>query len=399
MYSLSRNVFNHLKPSCRAQAGARDVKLSELVSRLSLRAFSTKDGGGGNNDNNSSKDQDQDQDPFGVHFKDSGSEGSGNIGPRESLPPNYIRDTATGKFTGEIKTEASYEEKKMLNLDPIAKERILSQKLEENISKGKVLEKDELSYTLANAARRIREEEVAFNTLGRKVTDIYEGLEDGDDNDYISSAPLSADELESLHKFMNKTASKNDPITKSLIDETEDLIPTVARKSTSKTPTSETDEDNPDLDLEWISAGAQRSMTDVDTEDLEDPFANLMPSDLNPAKKVNRRRAKPIPKELLHQNNLSLLRRYVTPGGQIMNRLQSRLGAKDQRKIAKLVKRARNLGLIPVIGQWKFEDHGNIKDPSIYEDTDWEKRLLERGLVERKSPLWDRNPEKRNSTW
>jgi small subunit ribosomal protein S18 len=128
---------------------------------------------------------------------------------------------------------------------------------------------------------------------------------------------------------------------------------------------------------------------DVDAEDLEDPFANLMPSDLNPAKKVNRRRAKPIPKELLHHNNLSLLRRYVTPGGQIMNRIQSRLGAKDQRKVAKLVKRARHLGLIPVLGQWKFEDRGSVKDPSIYEDKEWELKLIERGLIERKSSVWE----------
>ncbi|EED88776.1 predicted protein, partial [Thalassiosira pseudonana CCMP1335] len=59
----------------------------------------------------------------------------------------------------------------------------------------------------------------------------------------------------------------------------------------------------------------------------------------------------PLPKKILHHNNLILLRRYVTPGGKIMNRVQSRLGAKDQRKVAKLVKRARHLGLIPHMGQ------------------------------------------------
>eukprot|EP00957_Ditylum_brightwellii_P052048 3948181-Ditylum_brightwellii.AAC.1 len=65
-----------------------------------------------------------------------------------------------------------------------------------------------------------------------------------------------------------------------------------------------------------------------------------MPHDLNPTRHVNRRRAKPVPEQLLHHNNLTLLRRYVTPGGQIMNRVQSRLGAKDQRKLRTLVKRA-----------------------------------------------------------
>ena len=83
-----------------------------------------------------------------------------------------------------------------------------------------------------------------------------------------------------------------------------------------------------------------------------------------------------------------------------MSRVQSRLGAKDQRKIAKLVKRARNLGLIPVIGQWKVEDNGNVRDPSIFEDTEWEKKLLDRGLVERKSSVWKQMEGKdRRSTW
>jgi small subunit ribosomal protein S18 len=189
---------------------------------------------------------------------------------------------------------------------------------------------------------------------------------------------------------MEKTAPTES--TQHLMSQTQHLIPTIGRQSSTKTPSSATTNENPDLDLEWMTASAQRTMadTDLDEEDLEDPFANLMPSDLNPAKKVNRRNAKPIPKQLLHHNNLSLLRRYVTPGGQIMNRIQSRLGAKDQRKVAKLVKRARHLGLIPVLGQWKFEDKGNVKDPSLWEYKDWEKRLVERGLVERKSSIWDK---------
>lgn len=73
-----------------------------------------------------------------------------------------------------------------------------------------------------------------------------------------------------------------------------------------------------------------------------------------------------------------------------MNRTQSRLGAKDQRKVAKLVKRARHLGLIPVLGQWKFEDKGNVRDVSLMVDRDWERRLVERGLVEKKSKAWEK---------
>ena len=136
----------------------------------------------------------------------------------------------------------------------------------------------------------------------------------------------------------------------------------------------------------------KRAYNDDGVSSRDDPFADLLPSDLNPARKVNRKNAKPIPQRLLHHNNLSLLRRYTTPGGKIMNRVQSRLGAKDQRKIAKLVKRARHLGLIPHLGQWKYEDHGNLNEISsgnsmIINDEedeegkkDWEVELEKRGL-------------------
>jgi len=73
-----------------------------------------------------------------------------------------------------------------------------------------------------------------------------------------------------------------------------------------------------------------------------------------------------------------------------MNRTQSRLGAKDQRKVAKLVKRARHLGLIPVLGQWKFEDKGNVRDVSLMVERGWEERLVERGLLEKKSKAWEK---------
>eukprot|EP00978_Attheya_sp_CCMP212_P010627 scaffold25882_cov55-Attheya_sp.AAC.1 len=138
---------------------------------------------------------------------------------------------------------------------------------------------------------------------------------------------------------------------------------------------------NPDLDMEWLTGAARREM---DGRSDEDPFADLLPSDLNPARLVNRKRAKLLPRPLLHHNNLSLLRRYTTPGGQIMGRAQTRLGAKDQRKIAKLIKRARHLGLIPVQGQWKFEDHGNLYEDTIDQDFEWETALYRRGFLKRR---------------
>ena len=417
-----------------------NTNLSCCLSRMN---FSSKDGSGSGSGSSGKDNSNHNEDPFGVNFQDTTStnNSNGNIGPKESLPPNYIRDSATGKFTGEIVIEASQEDKKMLNLGPIAQENLLKKRIEDYISRDDILDKknSDGSYSMANVARRIREEDVAFNTLGRKVTDLELALEhatasaNSSNANTNAAAPLSAEELASLHKFMEQTSpnknnnnnnkrdnnkgnnkgnrdnndSSSDSMTQLLIDESQDLIPNIARQSSTKTPirppirtnTTNNDnddentlKDNPDMDLQWLSASAQRQMQspDLDTTDLSDPFTNLMPSDLNPSKKINRRQAKPIPKQLIHHNNLSLLRRYVTPGGQIMNRTQSRLGAKDQRKVAKLVKRARHLGLIPVLGQWKFEDKGNVRDVSLMVDRGWETRLVERGLVEKKSQAWEK---------
>lgn len=360
--------------------------LGHFMPKLSVtsRVFSEGKGGGFDSD-----------DPFGVNFQDSTNEESGNIGPKELLPPQYVRDNMTGKFTGEIKGEISDQDKQLLKLGGLTKERIVAFKFDKSISKKDTFDsKSSSEHSMSNIAIRIREEKVALNTIGRKISEVTER----DDNGKFiipSSAPLSRLEMESLKAYMKKTSS-DDIISRKVINEAEDLIPSVARVSSEKTGATKSDGENPDLDLEWMAGSAQRSTLDVDKEDLDDPFSHLMPSDLNPAKKINRRRAKPIPTELIHHNNLALLRRYVTPGGQIMNRVQSRLGAKDQRKVAKLVKRARHLGLIPVLGQWKVEDHGSIKDPSLLQEKDWEKKLFDRGLVERKSSIWNQN---RNKTW
>jgi small subunit ribosomal protein S18 len=110
-----------------------------------------------------------------------------------------------------------------------------------------------------------------------------------------------------------------------------------------------------------------------------------MPGDHSPARLFNRKRSKPKPVKLLHHNNIDLLRRFLTPTGQIMNRVQSRLGARDQRRVAKLVKRARALGLMPYAGQVKVENHGWRHAPNIDKDLPWEKELQRRGLVIKRS--------------
>jgi len=377
--------------------------LNELVSKLSACKnesvrFLSSDAGSGNGTKSGSgtSGNENEEDPFGVHYQD--GESAGNIGPKDALPPNYIRDSATGKFTGKVQKEISAVDAALLNLSPLAKEQIFSKRVTQALDR----DVDDLtSSRVAQIASRIREQDMALNTLGRKVADVTAAQENQTQKDaHVDesgfTAPLSESEMQSLGHFVRKNTGKDERVAaQRLMEEADELIP-IARKSSTKVgvplSTDDSDDQNPDLGLEWMTATAQRSMAGVD--DIEyDPFADLSPSDLNPAKLVNRRKAKPIPKEALHHNNLSLLRRYITPGGQIMNRVQSRLGAKDQRKISKLIKRARHLGFIPHLGQWNFEDTGNTREKNILVDTDWEKRLVERGLVQRKSSIWKKANE------
>jgi ribosomal protein S18 len=102
---------------------------------------------------------------------------------------------------------------------------------------------------------------------------------------------------------------------------------------------------------------------------------------MSPSNLVNRRQAKRIPKELIHHQNLYLLRTFLDPVTALIRpRVQTRLGARDQRKIAKMVKRARALGLIPNVGQFKVERTGWIHDPDIDLKRPWEVELEKAGL-------------------
>ncbi len=333
---------------------------------------------------------DKKDDPFGLEYKDSKNISDGNIGDDErNHPPLYTRDVVTGKFTGEIEAELKDEDRELLHLSQVEKERALTSRFVSSVLASE--DNNAPNKQLSHAAQRIREESMALNVLGRKVSDIKESSkEKGDDDSF--SAPLSPDEIKSLKSFLEK--EHGDEEARNML-ETENLI---ARQSTKNSQDGTTDTQNPDLDLTWMTPEARKDLESLgyfnlnnktNDSDTDDPFANLMPSDLNPARKVNRRRAESIPKSLLHHNNLALLRRYVTPGGQIMNRVQSRLSAKDQRKISKLIKRARHLGLIPYMGQWKIEDTGDIHEENLLtEDLEWEKDLIQRGVIQRSSSIW-----------
>ena len=221
-------------------------------------------------------------------------------------------------------------------------------------------------------AGRISQDNIGLNVLGRSVEaqNTKSALEDGEEgfkDRFGFSKPLSPNEFDIFQKHMKDEYD---------IDVTEDDIPV---ENTASDSLGDNVADNDYLANKWLSSKAMRFMDG--SQDDDDPFSDLLPSDLSPSRLVNRKQAKPIPKQLFHHNNLALLRRYITPTGQIMSRMHSRLGAKDQRKMAKLIKRARHLGLIPHQGQFAVEVHGNIHEEGIEEDKEWEKELVRRGLV------------------
>lgn len=351
-----------------------------------VRFFGSSENNSDNNNKSASQKQQQqkpqqtdEDDPFGVHFQD--GDDFGNLGPKN--PPRYKRDAITGRFTGEEEEELTESQKKLLNMDPIQEEDYLLDKVLKEWDIDATRPGDESPFPepikLSALAKRIREDNAGMTTLGRSVeSQAFRGkLEDGADA-YVDetgfSKPLSPAEFKIFQKYAKDEHN---------VGIGEDDIP--VEPTNGEYDFDDDDDsvlggyaDTEELNTQWMSSSAMRFMDD--TRD-DDPFSDLLPSDLSPTLLVNRRKAKPIPKHLLHHNNLALLRRYITPSGQIMNRVQSRLGAKDQRKIAKLIKRARHLGLIPMSGQFVVETHGNIHEEDIDEDKDWEKELKRRGLV------------------
>lgn len=323
------------------------------------RFVSSKNGGDG-------KDV-PDDDPFGLNFE-GGSE-PGNLG--STLPPKYKRDPMTGKFTGEEEKEFTAEEKKLLKMDPIEEQEYLLHKVYNDWDLSEENSETGLPTKLSELAKRIRDDNMGLNTLGRSVEaqSVKPKLEDGEDGHVDKtgfSKPLSPAEFKAFKKHMKDEYD---------MDIDEDDIPV---EPTDRGSVLDGYADNEYLNEKWMSSRAARFMDDSKDDD---PFSDLLPSDFSPSRLVNRREAKKIPRELLHHNNLALLRRYITPTGQIMSRVQSRLGAKDQRKVATLIKRARALGLLPTAGQFAIESHGSIHEPDISQNRDWEEELERRGLV------------------
>jgi small subunit ribosomal protein S18 len=330
--------------------------ITSLPSLLVHRSFSNND------DNDNSKPDKSDTDFFLQSEETS------------PTPPSYVRDSLTGKWTNQTQAELTKKDARLLTLDDDAKDdelmNRLEQRWEEALQQVTDDEKDDDGFGTLHSeheriARRIQEEELALGPIGR-----------GPNGD----GALTRREFQAMKGYASKKYGINPKDLERDLQDDPSLLPHGSIASgTSQDRSNITD---PDLDLAYLNPKLKNMAYAPEGTENEhsDPFADLLPSDFNPARKVNRRHAQPLPTKALHHNNLVLLRRYSTPGGKIMNRVQSRLGAKDQRKIAKLIKRARHLGLIPHMGQWKFEDHGYLNDPGLDEKKEWEVELEERGL-------------------
>jgi ribosomal protein S18 len=366
--SRSRVVAQLSRLSLNQKSALEPPKRSSILMRF-FTSWDDDDRDIGRGSQNKKEDTD---DPFGIFFED------GEIGLGPTLPPLYKRDTTTGRFTGELVAELSEEDKRLLKADPMEQDSMLLDSIATHWKKsgrdaaGQPVELNRLGA-------RIRLSDMATNVLGRsvKAQASAEPLDDGGElgrDESGFSQHLTKDEFRTFSAYMKK---------KHKVDVSEEHIPVQEGKSarTRNATAAGDDPEHLDLSLKWLTARAQRQMDDS----LDDnPYSDLMPGDLSPNRVVNRKRAKQIPVRLLHQNNLSLLQHFISPTGQIRNRVQTRLGARDQRRVAKLIKRSRAIGLIPYIGQFKAEQHGWVHAPDIHKDRKWEQDLIQRGLVLKK---------------
>ncbi|CAB9499447.1 expressed unknown protein [Seminavis robusta] len=398
--AASRSLSFLLQQQCR-------VSLAQNVGRYPanrflapLRSLSTT-GGGGSDDGDKKK---EDLDPFGMSFDDGGDQG--NVGPASQFPPKLKRDATTGKLTGEVERELTEAEKDILQMDPYERDQLVGKRVIESWKNQEDGGGD--TKVVEDLGKRVRLAQMSLNVLGRSVkaqeatTVLDDGEEFGRDKETGFTQNLTKSEFESFQKYME------DQHNTAVSEEDIPVLDDSASKSSSKpssgvlddkeihmqgiTDDSAEDPDNPDLSLKWLTSRAKWEVSKK--VGAEHPFEDMLPRDLNLSRVVNRKRAKPLPTELLHHNNLALLRRYISPAGQIMHRVRTRLGARDQRKIAKLIKRARNLGLIPHSGQFVVEDNGDIYESDIHAMKPWEEELQMRGLT-----VAPKEIEKEKSEW
>lgn len=363
------------------------------------------------------------------------SSSSSSVSSAAQLPPSYIRDAVTGKWTNKTLAELSMKDKQLLNLDDESKSEEVMKHLEQRwreaassvVGEGGAAAGDAVDDGLGSLnseherlARRIQEMQLALGPIGRDPAYYSSSSSSTTTATGNQQLPLTPREYQALKTYAQKehnidpkdfvklvsdgntsTSTSSSSSGNSSNDDAglDDLIPhNTISSGPDHTLLAQTNKQyfDADLDLAYLNPKLHRRAFKDEggyEDNANDPLADILPSDLNPTRKVNRRHAQLIPKRLLHHNNLSLLRRYTTPGGKIMNRIQSRLGAKDQRKIAKLVKRARHLGLIPHLGQWKLEDHGYLYERGVVDVVS--KKSKEEGDNETMKKAWEVELEQR----
>jgi hypothetical protein len=179
-------------------------------------------------------DKNDDDDPFGMNFEP----GENNLGSK--LPPIFLRDSMTGKLTGETVSGITPAELKILTMDENDKEMLLSEKL-----KAQLLKDDDVSKTL-KLAENIAIEELSLNVIGRNpVTQTVKDDQVSFSDQSGLSKPLLQEEYKSFSHYFRKQHQTEIP--------------------TSNIPISEIDSslfdpDNPDLDLKWMSSSSQNWM-------------------------------------------------------------------------------------------------------------------------------------------
>jgi ribosomal protein S18 len=290
-----------------------------------------------------------------------------------SLAPNYKRDRATGKLmmNEEVPDEPSREDLRVLRADASESQDIGDELVEEHwMRSGR--DGSGLPARLNELGKLVREENMGIGVLGRsvKAQSLEEYTDDGKllgrDKDF--SQAITKPEMQAFSKFMQDEFDVN-------VEPTDLPVQQGRIKADYDLPSD--DPDDLRLSTRWLNQRAQRQM---DESISDDPFADLIPGDLAPTRLVNRKRAKLLPLRVLHHNNIQLIRSFLTPMGQIKSRVQTRLGARDQRRVARVIKRARCLGLIPHLGQVKEEHHGWHHAKDIRIERPWEKQLKLQGL-------------------
>jgi ribosomal protein S18 len=330
-------------------------------------------------------------DPFGLDYED----GPDGLGPEDKFPPRYVRDLSTGSMTGEMVKELTTRDKELLemnkhgaNMNDGQRLAELEKQVQDTLSQKE--SQDKLAkHVLSDEVIKSKEvrahhpQRHQWEALQKKYLRALEQKEKVTERDFQKSHNRTMTDEEKKYHSLLDTHELHD----SALDQKDE---TTSNNNVVRIPDEWAHPDqNPSNpwaaeNLAWVAQDVNEGVQESGAGTGE--HLEFMPPELiqGPNTKLNRRQATLLPTHLRHHNNLALLRKYMTPGGQIMPRSQTRLGAKDQRKVATLIKRARSMGLIPTIGQWKVHDHGNLLLTDAELDnskTEWETVFEKAGLI------------------